>query len=314
MEKQEMQNQIRELKKQNDVTILAHYYQTLDIQEIADHLGDSLGLSRTAKEKAKTDYIIFAGVLFMAETASILNQDKTILIPNKYACCPLADFLTPEIVKNYKKSYPNLPVVTYVNSTAATKAVSDICCTSSNSINIVNKISKEFGVDSVLFGPDSNLGDYVSQHTDINIIKIPENGHCITHSHLKLKDLKSTAEQNPNATILVHPECIRGVREYANYVGSTAGMYKYVKRSPDSEKRFIIGTEKGLMDRLAVDFPSKEFILAKESLICKNMKKNSLESIYDILYNLDSTEYEVKVPSEIAEKALIPIEKMLNYS
>ncbi|MEJ2249062.1 MAG: quinolinate synthase NadA [Candidatus Lokiarchaeota archaeon] len=314
MEKEKLQKEIRDLKEKNDVTILAHYYQTLDIQEIADYLGDSLGLSRTAKEKANTKYVIFSGVLFMAETASILNQDKHVLIPNKYACCPLADFLTADKVIAFKRKYPGLPVVTYVNSTAAVKAVSDICCTSSNSINIVNKISKEFGVDSVLFGPDSNLGDYVSQNTDVNVIKMPKNGHCVTHSRLSLKDLKSTKKENPDSVILVHPECVRDVREFADYVGSTAGMYKYVKNSKDSETKFIIGTEKGLLDRLSVDFPDKELILAKKSLICKNMKKNSLERIYDMLYNLDDEEYEVKVPSDIAEKALLPIEKMLKYS
>ena len=314
MDKENLKKEIRQLKDKNDVTILAHYYQTLDIQEIADYLGDSLGLSRTAKEKANAKNIIFSGVLFMAETASILNQEKRVLIPNKQACCPLADFLTPEIVQKFKKKYPELPVITYVNSTAAVKAVSDVCCTSSNSIDIVNKISKEYDVDSVLFGPDSNLGDYVSQNTKIRIISMPENGHCRTHSQLKVKDIIPLKEDNLEAKVLVHPECIREVREFADYVGSTAGMYKYVKNSKVTEKKFIIGTEKGLMDRLAVDFIQKEFILAKKSLICYNMKKNTLESIFDILNNLDDEEYEVRVPSEIAEKALRPIEKMLRYS
>jgi len=158
------------------------------------------------------------------------------------------------------------------------------------------------------------LGDYVSQNTKIKIISMPENGHCRTHSQLKVKDIIPLKEDNPEAKILVHPECIREVREFADYVGSTAGMYKYVKNSKDTEKKFIIGTEKGLMDRLAMDFTQKEFILAKKSLICYNMKKNTLESIFDILNNLDDEEYEVRVPSEIAEKALKPIEKMLRYS
>ncbi|MFX1258320.1 MAG: quinolinate synthase NadA, partial [Promethearchaeota archaeon] len=162
-----LQDEILTLKNQNDVTILAHYYQPIEIQEIADFLGDSLGLSQIAKEKTNTDYIIFAGVDFMAETASILNPDKHVLIPNPESCCPMAAYLTPEMVKDFKKEYPEYPAVVYVNSTAAVKAECDICCTSANAIRIVGKIKEEFKSEAVLFGPDANLADYVEQKSNI---------------------------------------------------------------------------------------------------------------------------------------------------
>ncbi|MBD3211750.1 MAG: quinolinate synthase NadA [Candidatus Lokiarchaeota archaeon] len=314
MELSQLQKDIVELKNQKDVTILAHYYQELGIQEIADHLGDSLGLSRIAKEKAKTKYIIFAGVLFMAETASILNQDKKILIPSLEACCPLANFLNRDIVNQYRKEYPELPVITYVNSTAEVKAESDICCTSSNSVNIVKKISKEFGVDQVLFGPDKNLAEYVEERTEINVIKIPGKGHCYVHSHLSIDDIQGVKEDHPSAQVLVHPECEKNVRDFADYIGSTAGIYSFVEEHHIDQKEFIIGTEKGLLERLTVDFPRNNFYLASDGLICEDMKKNKLETMRMLLKDLDNNRYEVKVPEDIAEKAYIPIEKMLKFS
>lgn len=314
----EIQERILELKENNDVTILAHYYQNMEIQEIADYLGDSLGLSQTAKNKADTEYIIFAGVIFMAETASILNQDKYILTPAKEAHCPLANFLNPEIVQDYRKQYPELPVVTYVNSTAAVKAESDICCTSSNSVDIAKKIQKEFGAKGVLFGPDNNLAEYVEEKSDIKIIKIPEKGHCYVHSHLTIDMIQDCKDEHPGSEVLVHPECTKEVRHYADYVGSTAGMYSYVEESSKSQGEFIIGTEKGLLDRLSADFLEKQFYLPSEKLICKDMKKNKLEIIQQILQNIEEGKnkdmFEVKVPEDIAERALMPIDKMLKYS
>ncbi len=310
----QLQDEILNLKNKCDVTILAHYYQPIDIQEIADFLGDSLGLSRTAKEKANTEYIIFAGVDFMAETASILNQDKHVLIPNPESCCPMAAFLTPEKVKKFKKEYAGLPTVVYVNSTAAVKAECDICCTSSNAVKIVKKISEEFNLESVLFGPDANLGDYVEQISKIKTIKMPEKGHCIVHSLITLADIKNIKKLHPNAKLLVHPECIREVRESADFVGSTARMYNYAKDSSSEVENFIIGTEKGLLERMARDFPEKNFFLANKKLICYNMKKHNLELIKYLLENLDDKNFEIRVPKQIAEKALIPINKMLDYS
>jgi quinolinate synthase len=310
----QIQQNILKLKKEKDVTILAHYYQSIEIQEIADYLGDSLGLSRIVRDKVTSEFVIFAGVLFMAETASILNQDKHILMPNKDAGCPLADFLTPDIVNQFKKQYPGLPVVTYVNSTAAVKAVSDISCTSSNAVNIVNKISHEFNVKKVLFGPDSNLADYTEQKSNIEIIKMPENGHCFVHSRITPKDLNKSRNLHPDAFVLVHPECTREVRDLADFAGSTAQMYNRVKNSHPDEIKFIIGTECGMMERMAIDFPNKKFFLIRDKLTCFNMKKNELTQIEYLLNNLDDERHEVIVPSRIAERALKPINKMLNYS
>ena len=310
----QLQEEISELKRNKDVVILAHYYQPIEIQEIADFLGDSLGLSRIAKEKAKTNYIIFAGVDFMAETASILNQDKHVLIPNPESCCPMAAFLTPEMIRKFKKEHPELPVVVYANSTAAVKAESDICCTSANAVKIVEKISHEFNVDSVLFGPDANLADYAEQISGIRCLKMPEGGHCYVHSQIKSEHIRDVRQEYPNAELLVHPECIRGVRELSDFVGSTTQMYNYVKGSSSKTDEFIIGTEVGLLERLAQDFPDKNFYLAKNRLICYNMKKHSLELIKYILENLDDKTFEVKVPFEVAERAIKPIEKMLEYS
>jgi len=311
MSVKQIQEEILKLKKETGTTILAHYYQPIEVQEVADHLGDSLGLSRLAKE-TETDYIIFAGVDFMAETASILNQDRHVLIPNPESCCPMAAYLTPEIVNKFKKEYPDLPVVVYVNSTAAVKAESDICCTSSNAVKIVKKISDDFGSDAVLFGPDSNLADYAEQISGINTIKMPENGHCYVHSQIKPEHVKNARINFPEVNILVHPECVREVRELSDFVGSTAQMYNRTKNSNESE--FVIGTEKGLIERMAQDFPNKNFHPIMEKLVCYNMKKNSLELMKYVLENLDDKTFEVKVPSNIAKRATKPIQMMLDYS
>ncbi|MFX0144749.1 MAG: quinolinate synthase, partial [Candidatus Hodarchaeota archaeon] len=258
--------------------------------------------------------IIFAGVDFMAETASILNQDKHVLIPNPESCCPMAAYLTPELVRDFKKKYSELPIVMYVNSTAAVKAESDICCTSANAVKIVEKISHEFDVDSVLFGPDANLADYSEEISKINTIKMPENGHCYVHSQISVEDIKVIREKYPNAKLIVHPECKREVRNLSDYVGSTTQMYNYVKEHSSEFNEFIIGTEVGLLERLTQDFANNNFYLAKDRLICYNMKKHNLELIIQILENLDDKTFEIKVPISIANRAIKPIEKMLDYS
>ncbi|MFX0020551.1 MAG: quinolinate synthase NadA [Promethearchaeota archaeon] len=309
-----LQEEILKLKNQNDVIILAHYYQPIEIQEIADFLGDSLGLSRIAKDEANTEYIIFAGVDFMAETASILNQDKHVLIPNPESCCPMAAFLTPEKVLEFKRNFPETPTVVYVNSTAAVKAESDICCTSANAVKVVKKISEEFEVNKVLFGPDAHLADYAEQFSKVKTIKMPPEGHCYVHSQISIEDIKATKSQYPDAKVLVHPECIREVRDFADFVGSTSQMYNRIKNSHSDEHEFIIGTEIGLLERMSQDFPDKKYYLAKEKLICYNMKKHNLELIKYLLENLDDKFHEVKVPLEIAKKAIQPIEKMLLLS
>ena len=309
----QIQGEILTLKKEQDVVILAHYYQPIEIQEIADHLGGSLGLSRLAN-KADTDYIIFAGVDFMAETASILNQNKKVLIPNPESCCPMAAYLTVDMVKEFRLHNLNLPVVVYVNSTAAVKAESDICCTSANAVKIVKRISSEFNTQAVLFGPDANLGDYVEQKSGIKCIKMPEKGNCYVHSQLTIDDIEKIRIAFPKGQILVHPECIREVRGLADFIGSTGQMYNLVKNNTTLESDFCIGTEKGLMERMAQDFPDKNFHLISEKLLCYNMKKNTIELMRYVLDHLDDPMFEVKVPSEIAKKALEPIEKMLEYS
>ena len=308
-----LQEKILNLKKKEKVAILSHYYQPIEIQQIADFLGDSLELARIAKDKTNSEYIIFAGVDFMAETASILNQDKHILIPNPESCCPMAAYLTPEILNNFKKKYPGAPVVVYVNSTAAVKAESDICCTSSNAVRIVKKIREEFKSDLVLFGPDANLADYVEQMSKIKTIKVPEKGHCYVHSQLTLEDLKTMKIAHPNAKIIVHPECVRNVREFADFVGSTAQMYKYVKESDPQSNEFIVGTEIGLIERMTADFPNNKYYLANKKMVCYNMKKHNLELIEYLLENLDDKNFEIKVSPEIAKRALIPLKKMLEY-
>jgi len=310
----QLQEEILDLKKKSDVTILAHYYQTIQIQQIADFLGDSLGLSQIARDKTNTEYIIFAGVDFMAETASILNQDKHVLIPNYESCCPMAAYLTPELIKEFRQKYPDLPVVTYVNSTADVKAESDICCTSSNAVKIVQKIKEEFNTQAVLFGPDANLADYTEQISKIKTIKMPENGHCYVHSQLTTEDIRMMKKAHPKAKVIVHPECERNVRELSDFVGSTAHMYRYVKESPSEINEFIIGTEIGLLERMMADFPTNKYYLASDKMICYNMKKHNLELIKYLLENLDNKSFEVKVPKKIAERALDPINKMLDYS
>ncbi len=310
----ETQKKIERLKKKNDVTILAHYYQPIEIQQVADYLGDSLGLSRIAKEKVSSEIIVFAGVKFMAETASILNQDKRVLISHPESLCPMAAYLDAEMVKSYRKKYPNSQVITYVNSTASVKAESDICCTSSNAVKIVKKAHERDPSKTILFGPDANLADFVEQESEINLIKMPENGNCIVHSQVIKEDLLRAKQEHPNAMILVHPECVRNVREMADIVGSTAQMYNFVKESPKKVNEFIIGTEIGLLERMMEDIPEKKYYLASDKLVCYNMKKHSIEMLEYVLNNLDDVSFEVKVPKEVAKRAIVPLDRMLEYS
>ncbi|NVM17481.1 MAG: quinolinate synthase NadA [Candidatus Lokiarchaeota archaeon] len=314
MSVKQIQDEVLKLKKETGATILAHYYQSIEIQEVADHLGDSLVLSRLAKE-VNSEYIIFAGVDFMAETASILNQDKHVLIPNPESCCPMAAYLTADKVRDFKLKNPNLPVVVYINSTADVKAESDICCTSSNAAKIVKDISKVKGTKAVLFGPDANLADYAEQKSGIKCIKMPEEGKCYVHSQLTVDDIEKSRINHPDALIVVHPECTRQVRNLSDFVGSTAQMYKRVKESSKSEIEFVIGTERGLMERMAQDLPEKKFYSAKDDgMVCYNMKKNTIELMRYVIGHLDDPMFEVKVSPEIAKKALKPIEMMLEYS
>ncbi len=302
----ELQKEITALKKDKNAIILAHNYQTGDIQEIADFIGDSLELCIKASEITDKDLIVFCGVDFMAETAAILNPDKRIVIPDKAAECPMAHMLTADEIRTYKKRYPDAAVVLYVNTLAEAKAEADILCTSANAVKIVESLKE----DRILFGPDMNLAWYVShQIKDKEIIPAPEGGHCYVHKMFNLGDLYFLREKYPDADILVHPECDPEVQEYADYILSTGGMMKHVAES--NKKTFIIGTEVDLVTRLKRENPNKIIIPALKEAICENMKLTNLSKVKNSLIN---QEFEVKVQKEIAEKSKIAIERMLKAS
>ncbi|MEA2070453.1 MAG: quinolinate synthase NadA [Asgard group archaeon] len=302
----DLQQEISDLKKEKKAVILGHYYQNIEVQEISDYKGDSLGLSKIAQQVEEAEMIVFAGVYFMAETAKILNPEKKVVIPDKNAGCPLANYCNPALIKKYKSKYPDVPVVLYVNTTAESKALADITCTSSNSTTIVKKLD----APRVLFGPDYNLSQYVQEQLpNVEIIPLPQEGRCYVHKKFKPKIIKSLHEKYPKAKILAHPECDVEVQHMADHIGSTSGMLKYVEKT--DYKKYIIATEKGLVDRMRADHPNKEFIHAKQSGICKDMKKITLEKIKNALRN---EEYEVIIPKDIQNKAKEAIERMLELS
>ncbi len=312
----DISEKILALKSEKGVTILAHYYTPLGVHKIADRIGDSLGLSKIAKNEVEKDYILFAGVLFMAETASVLNPAKTILSPDKSAGCPLANFLSGDDIEKYKEKYPNIPVVVYVNTTAETKAHTDICCTSSNAVNIAQKIAEEHNSDTILFGPDKNLASYVRDRTNLKVISIPGRGNCPRHNLFTEQDVLNARKNHPNASLIVHPEAPPEVQHLADYIGSTSGMINYVNEH-ENDSGYIIGTEIGLMEHLIWKNPLKKFFPLNTKSLCENMKKITLEKIYSTLRSIGTPEeakYQVKVPSNIAQKALLSIDKMIEYS
>jgi quinolinate synthase len=302
----ELQKEIIRLKKEKNAIILAHNYQTGDIQEIADFIGDSLELCIKASEIKDADMVVFCGVDFMAETAAILNPDKCIVIPDKEAECPMAHMLTAFDLITYKKRYPDAAVVLYVNTLAEAKAEADILCTSANAVKVVESLSEK----RILFGPDMNLAWFVSnQAKDKEIIPAPDNGHCYVHKMFNLGDLYFLRKKYPDADILVHPECDPEVQEYADYIMSTGGMIKHVAES--KKKTFIIGTEVDLVTRLKRENPNKNIIPALKEAICENMKLHTLEKVRNSLIN---QEFIVNVPNDIAEKAKIAIDRMIEAS
>ncbi len=301
-----LQKEIIELKKEKNAIILAHNYQTGDIQEIADFLGDSLELCIKASQIEDADLVVFCGVDFMAETAAILNPEKKIVLPDKNAECPMAHMLKAEEIKTYKKRYPDAAVVLYVNTLAEAKAEADILCTSANAVKVVESLDN----DRILFGPDTNLGWFVShQLKDKEIIPAPEGGHCYVHKMFNLADLYFLREKYPEADILVHPECDAEVQEYADHVLSTGGMMAHAKTS--DKTTFIIATEYDLVTRLRRENPGKNFIPALDDALCENMKLHTLEKVKNSLLN---QEFVVKVPEDIAKKAKIAIDRMLDVS
>lgn len=293
--------EIKKLKEEMNALILAHNYQKPEIQNIADFIGDSLDLCLKAK-KTDAEFILFCGVDFMAETAAILTG-KRVLIPDLTAQCPMVALLPASAVREAKKEHPDAGVVLYINTLAEAKAEADIICTSANCIEVINSLKNE----EILFGPDKNLAWFASQRTKKKIIPIPEDGHCVVHQSLIHKeDILLLKEEHPSSVILVHPECVPEVQEMADYVLSTNGMVKTVKRL--KEKEFIIGTEEGLCYRLKKENPDKIFH-PLPSAVCVSMKKHSLEKVYHALLNKAP---EVRVPEEIAKKAKKGIERMLD--
>ncbi len=305
-----LKQKILALKKEKNVVILAHYYQEPAIQEIADYVGDSLGLSQEA-EKASASIILFAGVHFMAETAKILNPNKKVVLPDLAAGCSLADSCPPAIFKKFIEAHPNHLVITYINCSAEIKAMSHIVCTSSNAVKIVQSVPKSI---PIIFAPDKNLGNYINQQTGRNMLLW--DGSCVVHEAFSLEKLIALHKQHPKAEIIAHPESETIILETAGYIGSTTGMITHVKNSPKTE--FIVGTEAGILYKMQQEVPDKLLIPApsKEDNTCACsecafMKVNTLQKVYDCLLNESP---EIMVPKAIIKKALIPIKRMLELS
>ncbi|MBN2602904.1 MAG: quinolinate synthase NadA [Candidatus Thermoplasmatota archaeon] len=291
---------IEELKRKNNAILLVHNYQIPSIQDVADYLGDSLDLARRA---ASTDVenIVFCGVDFMAESAKILNPEKNVIIPDIDAKCPMAAMVDPNGLNKLKEKHPDAEVVSYINTTAEIKALSDICCTSANAVKVVKNLDSK----QIIFVPDQNLGSYVKRFvTDKQIILWP--GLCPTHHRIRKSQIINLKQKHPDAEVLVHPECRPEVIDVSDFVFSTNGMVNHAKESNASE--FIIGTEKELCYRLKKENPEKEFYPVK-SAICPNMKKITLEKVLNSLLTLEP---KVILPDEIIKKAKKPLERMMN--
>ena len=291
---------IQQLKKQREAVILAHNYQLGEVQDIADFVGDSLDLSLKASQ-TDAKVIVFCGVHFMAETASILCPDKVILLPDKDAGCPMADMAAVEDLKEKKKNLPDAKVICYVNTSAAVKAECDICCTSSNALKVVATLPKD---TDLIFVPDRYLGSYTAAKSGREISLWP--GYCATHIRITAQDIRDARAKHPDAKVLVHPECRSEVVQEADEALGTGGMINYVKQSPLN--KFIIGTEIGMLYRLRKENPSKEFIPASDQAICPNMKLINLEKI---LWSLEDLVYQVKVPDDLRKRAYHPVKRML---
>lgn len=295
----ELMARLRELKEKHRAVILAHYYQRGEIQDAADFVGDSFQLSQKAAS-TDADVIVFCGVHFMAESAKILSPDKIVILPEPRAGCPMADMIDPEGLRELKARHPGVPVVSYVNTSAAVKAESDICCTSSNALKVVNSLE----ADEIIFTPDRNLGSWIAAHTDKKLILW--DGYCNTHNRLTLDQIQEAKAAHPEALVVVHPECRPEVTAAADHVASTAGMVRFVRESKARE--FIIGTEGGLLHLLQKECPDKRFYLASSRLLCPNMKSNTLPKVVRALETLSP---QIEVPEEIRQRAALALERML---
>lgn len=300
MNQDALQQQIRQLAQERNALLIAHNYQRDEVQAVADITGDSLALSM---EAARTDreVIVFCGVHFMAESAAILAPEKTVLLPRPDSGCPMADMVTAEGLIALKAQHPDATVVTYVNSSAAVKAESDICCTSSNAINVVRSLPAK----KLLMVPDRNLGRYIAR-------RVPEKdyifweGYCPTHDRLKTEEIIKAKADHPGALFMAHPECRPEILELADHICSTSGMYEFARSNPATT--FIVGTEEGILWRLRKENPDKTFIIPSRGLICPNMKLTSLE---DILKSLETLEPRITVPEPMRLRALTALERML---
>ncbi len=295
-----IQEEILRLKKERHAVILAHNYCRGEVQDLADFTGDSLELARKATQ-VEADVIVFCGVYFMAETAAILNPTKTVLIPEPSAGCPMADMITGEQLRTLKAKHPNAVAVCYVNSTAEVKAECDLCVTSGNAEKVMATVSRD---KEVLFVPDQHLGSHISAKEGRTYVLWP--GYCPTHARLTAKAIADARQKYPNAPVLVHPECPKDVRDAADEQLSTGGMCRYAKES--AAQTILVGTEVGILHRLRKENPNKTFIPVSEALVCPNMKKTTVENLYEALKEMKTR---VVVPEEIATKAKKAIDAML---
>lgn len=307
---EDLKQKIRALKKEKNAVLLAHYYQQHEIQEIADYVGDSLGLSQEA-EKVDADIIVFAGVHFMAETAKLLNPKKKVLLPDLNAGCSLADSCPPNLFQKFIEAHPDHVVITYVNCSAEIKAMSHLVCTSSNAEKIVNSVPENI---PIIFAPDKNLGNYIQKKTGRKMVLW--DGSCVVHEAFSLDKLIALHKEHPDAVIVAHPESESHILETATYIGSTAGMIDYVKNSSNS--KFIVATEAGILYKMQQEVPNKILIPApafeNNTCACSEcgyMKLNTLQKVYDCLANETP---EIVVPKAISKKAITPIKRMLELS
>ena len=298
-ESRSVKEQILKLKREKNAVILVHNYQRPEVQDIGDFVGDSLELSQKAASN-DADVILFCGVLFMAETASILSPEKTVLLPDTNAGCPMADMITAEQLRQKKKEHPNATVVTYVNSSAEVKAESDYCCTSSNGVKVVQSLEN----DEIIFVPDQYLGDYIVKKTGKKMTLWP--GYCPTHVRIQAEDIVRQKEKYPGAKVVVHPECRPEVIALADEALSTSGIIRYAAR--DNVSELIVGTEVEILHRLRKENPGKTFIPASEKAICPNMKRITLEKMLD---SLETMSPQIKVPEDIRVKAKAAVDRML---
>jgi quinolinate synthase len=296
----EIVEKIQRLKERRKAIILAHNYQPGEIQDLADFVGDSLGLSRQAAT-TEAEVIVFCGVHFMAETAAILSPEKTVLLPEKNAGCPMADMITPQQLAGLKSTHPEALVVCYVNTPAEVKALSDYCCTSGNAVELVNSIPPQ---REIIFVPDKYLGQFIIDRTSRDMILWP--GYCLTHVLITAEDIQNAKAKYTDAVVLAHPECSDQVRKYADELLSTSQMLNFAEKS--QAKRFIIGTEVGIIHALKKRRSDAEFIAASERAICPNMKKITLAKVIGALEDM---QYRVTVPDEIRIKALKAIDRMM---